>query len=120
MAAHPTGYVPERARVRFRAYPPGVWAEDSVEFAVGERWVIIATRKDGGRYQHDGGCGQTQRVPRHRYAELIASSVDLHAPAQTAASRAARSSAPARSISRFSGDRRIACVRWRSAAATRP
>ncbi|HYJ60552.1 MAG TPA: hypothetical protein VE032_03710 [Actinomycetota bacterium] len=74
VAAHPTGYVPERIRVRFRAYPPGVWAEHSVEFAVGERWVIIAKRKDGGRYQHDGDCGQTQRVSRERYAELIASS----------------------------------------------
>src|SRR5262245_47651018 len=55
VAAHPTGFVPDIAQVRFRALPPGVWAEDHLEFHAGERWVIIAYRADGGRYRPDGG-----------------------------------------------------------------
>lgn len=70
--AHPTGHVPDVARVRFHENPPGVWGEHTLEFRPGQRWVIIAARLDGGRYGHDGDCGQTQRVGVDRYRELVA------------------------------------------------
>ena len=72
VAAHPTGDVPDIARIRFRRYPPGVWVEHSLEFRAGERWVIIAYRADGGRFHHDGDCGQTERVGVPRYRDLLA------------------------------------------------
>ena len=72
VAADPTGDVPDVAKVRFRRYPPRVWAEHSLEFRVGERWVIIAYRADGGRFHHDGDCGQTERVSVQRYRDLVA------------------------------------------------
>jgi hypothetical protein len=72
VAAHPTGFVPLVARVRFYRPPPGVWVEDNVEFHVGQRWVIIARHVKDGSYRHDGGCGQTQRVSLWRFKMLIA------------------------------------------------
>ena len=78
VAAHPTGYVPDVARIRFRALPPGVWVEDHFEFHEGERWVIIAHRADGGRYRHDGGCGRTERVGVDRYRALLADARSHH------------------------------------------
>jgi hypothetical protein len=72
VAAHPTGFVPLVARVRFYLPPPGVWIEDNVEFRAGERWVVIARHNKDGSYRHDGGCGQTQRVSLQRFRTLIA------------------------------------------------
>jgi hypothetical protein len=71
VGAHPTGFVPLVARVRFDKLPPGVWVEDHIEFAVGERWVIISRRKNDGSYVHDGGCGQTQAVSLYRFRQLL-------------------------------------------------
>jgi hypothetical protein len=72
VAAHPTGFVPLVARVRFYRPPPGVWVEDNIEFHAGERWVVIARRSKDGSYRHDGGCGQTHRVSLWRFKMLIA------------------------------------------------
>ena len=72
VAADPAGEVPDIARIRFRRYPPGLWVEHSLEFRAGERWVIIAYRADGGRFHHDGDCGQTERVSVQRYRDLVA------------------------------------------------
>lgn len=72
VAAHPTGFVPLVARVRFYRPPPGVWIEDNVEFRTGERWVVVARHTKDGSYRHDGGCGQTQRVSLLRFQTLLA------------------------------------------------
>jgi hypothetical protein len=71
VGAHPTGFVPLVARVRFYQPPPNVGLEDNVEFAPGQRWVIIAHHKRDGSYSQDGGCGQTQRVRKEHFRRLM-------------------------------------------------
>jgi hypothetical protein len=71
VGAHPTGFVPLVARARFYKPPPNVGLEDNVEFAPGERWVIMAHHRRDGSYSHDGGCGQTQRVGRELFRRLM-------------------------------------------------
>lgn len=71
VGAHPTGFVPLVARVRFYLPPPNAGLEDNVEFKRGERWVIIAHHKRDGAYSHDGGCGQTRRVTKAGFRRLM-------------------------------------------------
>jgi hypothetical protein len=71
VGAHPTGFVPLVARVRFDKLPSGVWVEDHIEFGVGERWVILVRGKKDGSYVHDGGCGQTQALSPYRFRQLL-------------------------------------------------
>jgi hypothetical protein len=72
VGAHPTGFVPLVARVRFWLPPPGLEITDNIEFAVGERWVIIARHKKDGSYAQDGACGQTSRLSLFRFHQLLA------------------------------------------------
>lgn len=71
VGAHPTGFVALVAWERFYHAPPGVGIEDNVEFAPGERWVVIAHRKGDGSYSQDGGCGQTRHVTKERFRDLL-------------------------------------------------
>ena len=71
VGAHPTGFVPLVARVRFYEPPPGTGIEDNIEYASGERWVIIAHHKSDGSYAHDGGCGQTRRVTKDSFRKFM-------------------------------------------------
>ena len=69
--AHPTGWTPRTARVRFYKQKPGSWVEDNVNFRVGDRFVVIAHHLADGSYRHDGGCGDTKRVAESRYESLL-------------------------------------------------
>ena len=71
VAAHPTGYVPDAARVRIYVEPPGV-SSGGWDFHEGQRWVFIAYRADGGAYHYDGDCGQTQPFGVSGYRHLVA------------------------------------------------
>lgn len=70
VGAHPTGFVPLVARVHFYKPPPGTGISENIEYAPGERWVIIARHKHDGSYAHDGGCGQTRRLTTDRFRQL--------------------------------------------------
>jgi hypothetical protein len=73
VAAHPTGFVPVVARVRFYRPPPGTWIEDNLEFKLGQRWVVIARHLHAdGSYETDGGCGRSRPVSRDKFRSLIA------------------------------------------------
>ena len=69
--AHPTGWTPLIARVRFYNQRPGSWIEDNVGFHLGEPYVVIAHHLADGFYQHDGGCGDTKRVHESRFRSLL-------------------------------------------------
>src|SRR5580765_3874671 len=48
LAAHPTGFVPRVARVRFYRPAHGESVEDNLVFSAGQRWVVLARHlKDG-------------------------------------------------------------------------
>jgi hypothetical protein len=72
VAAHPTGFVPLIARVRFWLPPPGTGLSENLEFAVGHRYVIIARHGHDGTYTFDGACGQTRSVSLKRFRALLA------------------------------------------------
>lgn len=68
---HPAGYAPPEPRVRF-------WREFSdqgtlyrFQFRHGGRYVVIARRLDDGSFRSDGTCGQTKRVDRETFRELV-------------------------------------------------
>ena len=71
VVGHPVGYAPPEGRVRF-------WREFSDEgtlyrfqFRVGGRYVVIARRLDDGSFRSDDTCGQTKRVDRETFRELV-------------------------------------------------
>ncbi len=68
---HRVGYAPDLSRVRFfREYPdhPTLYR---FQFEVGGRYVVIAHRNDDGSFRSDGTCGQTKRVDRETFRELV-------------------------------------------------
>ena len=69
--AHPTGWTPHTARVRFYKQKPGSWIEDNVNFRLHDRFVVIAHRLADGSYRHDGGCGDTRHVGESRFESLL-------------------------------------------------
>jgi hypothetical protein len=69
--AHPTGWTPLTARVRFYKQKPGSWVEDNVNFRLHDRFVVIAHHLADGSYRHDGGCGDTKRVAESRFESLL-------------------------------------------------
>ena len=66
----PAGYVPEEARVRFWQDLPGSQSF-RFEFRSGGRYVVIARRLDDGSFRSDDACGQTKRVDRETFRELV-------------------------------------------------
>jgi hypothetical protein len=73
VAAHPTGFVPLVARVRFYRPPQSTYVEDNLVFTVGQRWVVIARHlRADGSYRSDGGCGRSQPVSTAKFRALIA------------------------------------------------
>jgi hypothetical protein len=73
VGAHPTGFVPLVARVRFYLPPPGTFVEDNLEFKDGQRWVVIARHlKVDGSFRHDGGCGRSRTVGKDKFHSLLA------------------------------------------------
>jgi hypothetical protein len=69
--AHPTGFVPDVARVRFWRPPPNTGVSENFEFTAGTRYVIIARHRHDGAYSFDGACGQTKAVGLQRYRDLL-------------------------------------------------
>ncbi len=67
---HPVGYAPAEARVRFWQDLPGS-ESFRFEFKSGSRYVVIARRLDDGSFRSDGTCGQTKRVDRETFRELV-------------------------------------------------
>ncbi len=67
---HPAGYAPAEARVRFWQDLPGSQSF-RFEFRHGGRYVVIARRLDDGSFKSDDACGQTKRVDRETFRELV-------------------------------------------------
>ena len=68
---HPVGYAPAGARVRFFREFSDQPTLYRFQFVVGGRYVVIAHRRDGGSFRSDGTCGQTKRVDREHFRELV-------------------------------------------------
>ncbi len=71
VAATPAGSAPLLTRVYFYREPPRVQSSDNFEFHRGRWYVVIAAHRDGGGFDFDGACGQTQRVSRDRFRSLV-------------------------------------------------
>ena len=71
VAEHPVGTAPLVSDIRFRRNYPGVESSDEFEFKRDGRYVVIARRLDDGTFAFDGACGQTRRLNRERFRELV-------------------------------------------------
>ena len=67
---HPVGYAPAEARVRFWHDLPGS-ESFRFEFRSGRRYVVVARRLDDASFRFDGDCGETKRVDRETFRELV-------------------------------------------------
>ena len=67
---HPVGYAPAEARVRFWQDLPGS-ESFRFEFRPGGRYVVIGRRLDDASFRFDGDCGETKRVDREMFRELV-------------------------------------------------
>jgi hypothetical protein len=70
---HPVGYGVAGSRVRFFREFPDEGTLYRFQFVVGGRYVVIAHRNDDGSFRSDGTCGQTKRVDRETFRELVRS-----------------------------------------------
>jgi hypothetical protein len=70
VAEHPVGYAPLVSDVRFWRDPPGV-ASGAFDFRKDGRYVVIAGRLADGSFAYDGDCGQTRRLNRERFRDLV-------------------------------------------------
>ena len=68
---HPVGFASPVARVRFWRDPPGMGTWPNFEFGPHGRYVEIARRLDDGSLKFDGACGQSRRLNRERFRELV-------------------------------------------------
>jgi hypothetical protein len=68
---HPVGSAPGIARVRFWKTPPGVGVSANLELEVGGRYALVARRLDDGSFRSDGACGESRRLNRERFRELV-------------------------------------------------
>ena len=71
VAEHPVGTAPLISDVRFRREYPGVGSSFEFEFKRDGRYVVIARRLDDGTFAFDGACGQSRRLSRERFRELV-------------------------------------------------
>ena len=69
--AHPVGFAPQGARVRFWKPPPNVSVSENLEFKLGHRYAVVAHRRSNGVFWSDGACGQTTQLSQHRMRRLI-------------------------------------------------
>ena len=68
---HPVGNAPLVSDVRFYRQYPGVSSSVEFEFRRDGRYAVVARRLDDGTFQFDGGCGQTRRLNRDRFRDLM-------------------------------------------------
>jgi hypothetical protein len=71
VAEHPVGSAPLVSDVRFWRNYPGTGSSDEFEFKRDGRYVVIARRLDDGTFAFDGACGQSRRLNRERFRELV-------------------------------------------------
>jgi hypothetical protein len=71
VAEHPVGYAPLVSDVRFWRNYPGVSSSDEFEFKRDGRYAVIARHREDGTFRFDGACGQTRRLNRERFRELV-------------------------------------------------
>jgi len=76
IAAHPVGWAPLVARIRFWRDPPGVGTEDNLEFHAGRLYGVVARHRDDGSFKGDGACGRTRRLGKNRFERLVALASD--------------------------------------------
>ena len=70
VAEHPVGYAPLVSDVRFWRDPPGV-GSGAFDFRRDGRYVVIGRRVADASFVYDGDCGQTRRVNRERFRDLV-------------------------------------------------
>lgn len=69
---HPVGFAPRGARVRFWNPGPGVGVSDGFVFERGQRYAVVAHRREGRRlFRFDGPCGQTSKLSRAKMWRLV-------------------------------------------------
>jgi hypothetical protein len=71
VAEHPVGSAPLVSDVRFWRNYPGTGSSDEFEFKRDGRYVVISRRLDDGTFAFDGACGQSRRLNRERFRELV-------------------------------------------------
>ena len=71
VAEHPVGRAPQVADVRFRRDYPGVGGSGTFEFRRDGRYAVVARRLADGAFRFGGACGQTRRLNRDRFRELV-------------------------------------------------
>jgi hypothetical protein len=71
VAEHPVGSAPLVSDVRFWRNYPGVGSSGEFELKRDGRYVVIARRLDDGTYAFDGACGQSRRLNRERFRDLV-------------------------------------------------
>jgi len=57
--------------VRFWRNYPGVGSSVEFEFKRDGHYAVIARRLEDGTFRSDGGCGQSRRLKRERFRELV-------------------------------------------------
>ncbi len=68
---HPVGFVVRSARVHFWKVPPRTGVSASFELKIDGRYALVARRLDDGTYRNDGPCGESRRLNRERFRELV-------------------------------------------------
>jgi len=71
VAAHPAGWAPVMSAVHFVRQYPGAALPGAVEFKTDGRYVVLGRRMDKGTFRFDGACGQSRRLNRDRFRELV-------------------------------------------------
>ena len=71
--AHPTGFVPDIARIRFKAAPPGSPSPEDYfpGFAIGSRYVVIGRHVHDGAYEFSPWCAQSGLLHPWRFHKLL-------------------------------------------------
>lgn len=83
IAASPLGYAPLVAKVHFWRPPPNV-DTSYFDYRRGEFYAVVAKRLGDGSFDDDQGCGNTVRIQRERFWNLVrASNQATSAPTKT-------------------------------------
>jgi hypothetical protein len=68
---HPVGFAPHETGVRFWKAPPRVGVSENLELKVDGRYALVARRLDDGTFRFDGACGESRRLNRDRFHDLV-------------------------------------------------
>jgi hypothetical protein len=71
VAEHPVGFAPLVSDVRFFRNYPGSSSSFEFELREDRAFALVAHRQPDGTFEFDGACGESRRLNRERFRELV-------------------------------------------------